>query len=558
MASEANLSASMGKSSRKRSKKKRSKKATPAAENNPKRELTDVEKAQKKETAIKAKQYTRGNVNVKLSNVKDKKAKGLAKRKINETKGASYSAAYADVLNVENTGYIEAEGMERTWRFSQEEILKNVEVGVRQKRIELDLDTFGPYQVRFDRTGHNLLCYGRKGHVFDMQWQKKRIIHENYVRETVRDACYLHNTSMYAVAQKKYAYIYDQNGVELHVLRNHVEPTCLEFLPFHFLLVSTGLGGFLKYHDTSDGKVVAEHRTKMGPIRTMCQNPRNAIIHLGHGNGTVTMWSPNTSQNLVKMLCHRGNVEAVKVDNSGNYMVTAGMDKQMKVWDLRMYKELHSYFTHHPASSIDISQKGLISVGAGPHVHVWKNSFGPKQQSPYLTELFASLKVSSTAFCPFEDILGVGLDTQLQTMIVPGAGEANIDSLETNPFATKKERQEQEVKALLDKIPAELITMDSAAIRKVLPQGSNMEVFNEKSKSKEESLTPEQRRKKKRGRDTAKKRYLKKKANVIDRKKLAIQREFDKRRAAHDARAAGKPVEQPERSVFDRFKSKEL
>ena len=45
----------------------------------------------------------------------------------------------------------------------------------------------------------------------------------------------------------------------------------------------------------------------MGPCSVMRQNPTNAIIHLGHTNGTVTLWSPANSDYLVKMLCHRGS-----------------------------------------------------------------------------------------------------------------------------------------------------------------------------------------------------------------------------------------------------------
>ena len=55
---------------------------------------------------------------------------------------------------------------------------------------------------------------------------------------------FLQDHSQYAVAQKKYVFIYDRDGVELHRLKSHVEPTCLEFLPFHWLL-ATVVGNLL-------------------------------------------------------------------------------------------------------------------------------------------------------------------------------------------------------------------------------------------------------------------------------------------------------------------------
>jgi U3 small nucleolar RNA-associated protein 7 len=69
---------------------------------------------------------------------------------------------------------------------------------------------------------------------------------------------------MFATAQSKYLHIYDNQGIELHCMRDHVEPVKLDYLPYHFLLVSASRLGTLKYLDVSIGQVVAEARTKKG------------------------------------------------------------------------------------------------------------------------------------------------------------------------------------------------------------------------------------------------------------------------------------------------------
>lgn len=59
---------------------------------------------------------------------------------------------------------------------------------------------------------------------------------------------FLQDQSFYAVAQKKYVFIYDKDGVEVHCLKAHIEPTRLEFLPYHWLLATVVCILFISRH----------------------------------------------------------------------------------------------------------------------------------------------------------------------------------------------------------------------------------------------------------------------------------------------------------------------
>jgi U3 small nucleolar RNA-associated protein 7 len=474
--------------------------------------------------------YGRGR-KIPIKGIKDKKLRGNLKALENKYKTATLKAKDAEILLENSGGFLEPENeLERTYKVRQDEIRQNVPIETAKKGFELKLDALGPYVCDYTRNGRELLLAGRKGHVATMDWREGKLGCELQLGETVRDARWLHNNQLFAVAQKKYVYIYDRAGVELHCLKKHIEVTNMEFLPYHYLLATVGNAGYLKYQDISTGQMVIEMPTRLGTPTSLTQNPYNAILHIGHQNGTVTLWSPNSTTPHVKLLAHRGPVRSIAVDREGRYMVSTGQDLKMSVWDIRMFKEVNSYFTRQPGSSVSISDQGLTAVGWGTQTSVWRGLFSKasldqeKIQSPYMAWGGEGKHIERVRWCPFEDVLGISHNAGFSSILVPGAGEPNFDALEVNPYETTKQRQEAEVKSLLNKLQPEMISLNPEFIGKLdLLSAEQRKAEKDLDKKPVDPMADIKNRG--RGKNSSLRKYLRKKGgrNIIDERRLRIE-----------------------------------
>ncbi len=88
-----------------------------------------------------------------------------------------------------------------------------------------------------------------------------------------------------------------------------------------------------------------------------------------------------------------------------------------QIWDLRTFKLMHDYFTTQPGSSLDISQTGLLAVGNGSHVQVWRGALSDKAKSPYLRHEYPGCAVECVRFRPYEDVLGIAHSAGVATMV---------------------------------------------------------------------------------------------------------------------------------------------
>ncbi|KAI0646037.1 BING4CT-domain-containing protein [Trametes meyenii] len=515
----------------------------------------------------------------------------------------------AELLLAEDAGLVEVEGeLEKTWRVGQDEIATAAGQQAAQGRQEWKMEG-GPYRTRYTRNGRHIAVVGKNGHVATFDWQTGTLHAELQLRETCRDITFLQDHSHFAVAQNKYVFIYDRDGVELHKLKSHIEPTRLEFLPYHWLLASVGNPGYLKYQDTSTGQLVVEHRTKLGACHTMCQNQHNAVIHLGHQNGTVTLWTPNLPHPAVRLLAHLGPVASVSVDPStgGRYMASTGQDGTVKVWDCRNWKgAVRTWNARGGSAVLEWSQKGALAVGTGGSVNVYTK---PAIQTPfaatvppplYLTHAVPHRPLTSVRFCPFQDILSIGHSAGVSSILVPGSGEPNFDSAEADPFENSKARREREVKSLLDKIQPDAITLDPSFIGSLapppklstavegahdipyarLPRYERLRVAGKADETEDRAdddddgtddeggadgqgqgrrgpSKAEKEKKKMRGKNKTLKRFLRKqRKNVVDPRAVAVRKKLEKEREERrKARAIASGQEEPHKpSALDRFK----
>uniref|UniRef100_A0A5B7AW98 Putative U3 small nucleolar RNA-associated protein 7 n=1 Tax=Davidia involucrata TaxID=16924 RepID=A0A5B7AW98_DAVIN len=430
--------------------------------------LPPIEQEISDEMDTKMKKYLRGE-SANLEALHDKKLKGqLAVREELYGKSARAAAKTEKWLMPSEGGYLEAEGIEKTWRIKQESIAREVDILSSKNQYDIVLPELGPYTLDFTSSGRYMAVAGRKGHLALIDMKNMGLIKELQVRETVRDVVFLHNELFFAAAQKKYLYIYNRDGTELHCLKEHGPVLKLQFLKNHFLLASINKFAQLHYQDVTTGEMVGNYRTGLGRSDVMQVNSFNGVVALGHSNGTVSMWKPTTAAPLVKMLCHHGPVSALAFHPNGHLMATAGMEKKIKIWDLRKFEVLQTLPGH--AKTLDFSQKGLLATATGSFVQILGDLSGSQNYGRYMGHSMAKgYQIRKVLFRPYEDVLGIGHSMGWSSILIPGSGEPNFDSWVANPFETSKQRREKEVRSLLDKLPPETIMLNPTKIGTVRP-----------------------------------------------------------------------------------------
>ncbi|KAK6637081.1 hypothetical protein RUM43_010755 [Polyplax serrata] len=515
----------------------------------PKRDITKVINTKK------FSKYDRGE-STNTHSVKFKTEQNKIARREKKIKFGIKQSVKSEVLLVEDTGFLEPDEDEISTQFTQKNIKNSVDLLSASKGFDLNLE-FGPYRMNYTRNGRYLLLGGRHGHLAAFDWIQKKLMCEINVMEEIFDVAWFHQETMFAVAQKKWVYIYDNQGIEIHCIKQMSDIYRMLFLPYHFLLATVSTKGFISWLDVSVGKMVKQFSMyRVSNASAIALHPANAMVCIGEPNGVVSFWGPNSNKPAITKWCHERSVSSVAFDPRGTNFTTASLGGQIKIWDARnLNGPVQFYKVRSAPRSISMSHRGVMAFALNNLVEVYNDRIkdGITEKKIYLRHN-VSHPITNIEFCPFEDVLGVAHATGFCSMLVPGCGEPNFDALEINPFQTKSQRQEAEVKALLGKIPADLITWDAKELIKVnLPSREEIikakhQIMNVKAPSM--SFTP----RKKTGRKAGS-------VNVLQRKKI-MKEDFRRNYVKEVKQLSGSQSNKTEgnkpvvTSVLDRFNKK--
>jgi U3 small nucleolar RNA-associated protein 7 len=156
--------------------------------------------------------------------------------------------------------------------------------------------------------------------------------------------------------------------------------------------------------------------------------------------------------------------------------------------------------------------------------------------------------METVRFRPFEDVCGIGHQKGISSIVIPGSGEPNLDTMEynTNPFQDKKQRREAEVRSLLDKLRPDMIHIDPNGVVGTVEDSNphlhleRVRDIQDQANAKRDAAAPKKEKKKMRGRSKIQKKLKRKQKNVVDINTVKLKEDLEREKAERATTADAK------------------
>lgn len=85
-----------------------------------------------------------------------------------------------------------------------------------------------------------------------------------------------------------------------------------------------------------------------GDVRSVDWHPIKGLLATGSRDSQqpVKLWDPRSGQCLATLHDHKNSVMSVQWNNNGNWLLSGSRDHQIKLYDIRIMKEVQTFRGH--------------------------------------------------------------------------------------------------------------------------------------------------------------------------------------------------------------------
>ncbi|KJH52014.1 WD domain, G-beta repeat protein [Dictyocaulus viviparus] len=140
----------------------------------------------------------------------------------------------------------------------------------------------------------------------------------------------------------------NMNNVHMYQAHKDEPVRGLSFAPTDVKLASASDDGTVRIWDFARCVEERAMRGHGSEVRCVAWHPSKGMLATGSRDSQqpVKLWDPRTGDCLTTLQDHKSSVMAVDWNKNGNWLLTAGRDHLVKLYDLRCMKEMYSYKGH--------------------------------------------------------------------------------------------------------------------------------------------------------------------------------------------------------------------
>uniref|UniRef100_A0A914WSN5 Uncharacterized protein n=1 Tax=Plectus sambesii TaxID=2011161 RepID=A0A914WSN5_9BILA len=140
----------------------------------------------------------------------------------------------------------------------------------------------------------------------------------------------------------------NMNNVHMYQAHKNEAIRCISFAPTDVKLATASDDGTARVWDfarCSEERILRGHGSD---VRTVDWHPQKGLLVTGSRDSQqpVKIWDPKTGSCLATLHDHKNSVMAVQWNKNGNWLLTGSRDHLIKMYDIRMMREVRSFRGH--------------------------------------------------------------------------------------------------------------------------------------------------------------------------------------------------------------------